>query len=234
MYRVRPLAASVLFLLAPFAAAAEDASFEDRVRAYILDNPDVILEALTLLSEREERAALLAKLETYPALFSDPPRLGEGDPDAPLRVVEFFDYRCAPCKAVHPQIEAFVATHPEVRVEMRHLPILSPGSERAARFALAADAAYGAEVYKSVHQKLWEMRGPLNTVGFQRISEELNLDFQHIESLMESESVTERIAYNRDVAIDLGVLGTPAFITENSMIFGSTDIDALAAAWLNQ
>lgn len=223
-----------LWLVQATAIQADEMSFEDRVRAYLLDNPEVIVEALTILSEREARARTAALLAEFPQLFTDAPRLGEGVPDAPLRVVEFFDYKCVPCKAVHPEIVAFVAEHPEVRVEMRHLPILTPGSERAARFALATDAVHGAEAYAAVHEALWNIRGPLNTAGFQRVAEQLGLDYAPIEVAMESDEIDARIAYNRDAAIALEVLGTPAFLTKDSVTFGSTDISALSKLWLSQ
>lgn len=220
------------FLAASGLAKAE--SFEERVRAYILSNPEVILEALEILSEREARAAVAKKLAAFPELFADTPRLGTGDAQAPVQVVEFFDYRCVPCKAVHPTLVEFVANHPQVRIEMRHLPILSPGSERAARFALATQATYGDQEYRAVHDRLWKTSGPLNAAGFERIADALGLDFQEIEMAMQSEDITERINYNRDVAIALEILGTPAFVTKNSVAFGSTDIDVLAETWLSQ
>ncbi len=229
-----PLWATVLAFWSAAMAFAEEPSFEDRVRAFLLENPEVILEALTILSEREARAALAAKLANYPELFSDAPRLGEGKPDASLRVVEFFDYKCAPCKAIHPRLVEFAENHPDVRMEMRHLPILTPGSERAARFALATEAAYGLEMYRDVHDQLWDTSGPLNMAGFQRIADERGLDFERIASLMESDAIDMRISYNRDVAIALEILGTPAFVTQESVTFGSTDVEAMVETWLSQ
>jgi protein-disulfide isomerase len=215
-------------------AGAEDLSFEDRVRAFILDNPEIILEALEILSKREARAQTTARLAGFPELFSDEPRLGEGDAAAPLRVIEFFDYKCVPCKTVHPALVAFTEANPEVRIEMRHLPILSPGSERAARFALATQIVFGNEAYRAVHDELWEIRGPLNAAGFQRVADELSLDYKTIAPVMDSDAVTARIDYNRDVAIALEVLGTPAFLTPDSVVFGTTDIDALSQMWLSR
>ncbi|MEO0804558.1 MAG: DsbA family protein, partial [Cyanobacteria bacterium J06642_2] len=200
--RKAPLLAAVILTLGTVpAASAEDVSFEDRVRAYILDNPEVIVEALQILAEREARAATIAKLEAFPDLFTDDARLGEGAADAPLRIVELFDYKCVPCKTVHPTLVSFAQQHPEIRIEMRHLPILTPGSERAARFALATQMTYGNDAYRAVHDELWEIRGPLNPAGFQRVANALSLDFQKIAPAMESEAVTARINYNRDVAI---------------------------------
>lgn len=220
--------------LAATGSKADDADFGDRVRAYLLENPEVIIEALEILSEREERAALTTRLAAFPDLFTEDARLGEGDPSAPIRVVEFFDYRCAPCKAVHPKLVALVEAHPEIRIEMRHLPILSPGSERAARFALATEAVHGADAARAVHDRLWQMRGPLNAAGFAAVAEGLGLDFAGIEGEMDSDAIDARIARNRDIAIALEIRGTPAFVTPESVVFGATDIDALAEGWLSR
>ncbi|MEM9395796.1 MAG: DsbA family protein [Pseudomonadota bacterium] len=213
---------------------SDESDFDERVRAFILENPEVILEALAALTEREEEAALQAKLDAYPYLFSEPTGLGMGAPDAPLRVIEFFDYRCLPCKAVHPVLEAFVEEHPEVRIEMRQLPILTPGSERGARFALAAQTIYGDDAYLAVHERLWDLRGPLRSDGFELVAADLGLDYSKIEPAMESPEVTERINGNRDFAIDLEILGTPAFVTSKTMIFGTIDIEVLSDLWLSQ
>ncbi|MEM6388012.1 MAG: DsbA family protein [Pseudomonadota bacterium] len=232
-YRLRSILL-LFFCLASLPSQSQELSFEDRVRGYILANPEVIIEAMEILAERERRAEITERIAAFPELFVDAARLGEGDAAAPQRVIEFFDYKCAPCKAMHPALVEFTDSHPEVRVEMRHLPILTPGSERAARFALATRETYGDKAHKAVHRELWDIQGPLNAAGFQRVATELSLDFQKIAPAMESEAVSARIDYNRNVAIALGVLGTPAFLTPDSMVFGTTDIDALGKLWLNR
>lgn len=224
-----------LLLIAPFCClpvqAMED-DFENRVRRFILDNPQVILEALTILSEREARAANAARIAQEAHLFEDRPYHGIGDPDAPIRVIEFFDYKCAPCKAMHPRLVDALAAHPRIRVEMRHLPILSPASERAARFALAVRRVAGAADYQRVHQRLWAVTGPINSARLERIADEEGLDYPAIETAMAGDWVSDRIARNRDTAIALEILGTPAFVSQSHVSFGQSDVGALVEIWL--
>lgn len=224
----------VVCFFAPVRAETPDAEFDARVRAYLLANPEVILEALDVLSQRKERAGLVAKLAAYPDLFTEPPVLGLGPTDAALTVAEFFDYRCAPCKALHPKLKTALDKHPDIRVEMRHLPILSPGSERGARFALAVRYRTSAEVYAAVHEDIWAIKGPLRAAAFERIAAAHGLDWESLKAEMDSEAVSARIARNRDMAIDLQILGTPAFVTPSSVSFGGTDPDALIEGWLSQ
>ena len=231
---------SVLFgfatslLMTTNVAAVETDVFEDRVRQYLLNNPEVILEALEVLSTRQKQAELQQKLAGFPGLLTEPALHGLGLPDAPVRVIEFFDYKCIPCKAMHPALEKAVDQFAELRIEMRHLPILSPASERAARFALATRAVAGSDAYTRVHNSLWALRGPMNAAGFERIAVQEGLDFGAIANVMDSDEITDRIDFNRDVAIALEILGTPAFVSAKDVRFGQSDIDELTKLWLSQ
>lgn len=234
MTKIIRLTSVGVFAVSAAAAASHEENFEARVRDYLINNPQVILEALETLSLQQAEAALVDKIAAYPRLFEGVAALGIGATDAPVRVVEFFDYKCAPCKAIHPHLADLVAMNPDLRIEMKHLPILTPGSERAARFALATQLAFGDAAYAQVHAALWAVRGPLNTAGFQQIASDLNLDFSQIEAMMDDDSITADIDGNRDIAIDLGVLGTPAFLTPNSLQIGETDVAKLGQLWLSQ
>lgn len=228
------LAGLVVSAASAVAANAAEQTFEDKVRAYLLSNPEVILEALAVLTEREEAAARKAQIDAYPELFTRKPILGIGDPEADVRVVEFFDYKCLPCKAVHAPLAALVDTNPNLRVEMRQLPILTPGSEKATRFAFAVLEVAGKEAYASAHDMLWAHRGPFNTAVFSRMTEALGLELDVLDPVMWSDEVTEKIDFNRDMAIDLNLVGTPAFVTPTDIAVGTTDIELLKVLFLNQ
>ncbi|OAN69168.1 hypothetical protein A8B82_22815 [Sulfitobacter sp. EhC04] len=227
------LCASVLmFSCQPVAADMTDKQFEERLRSYLLAHPEIVLEAMKTLSERERRAAQTAQITKHADMFEQTPILGIGPDAAPHTVIEFFDYRCAPCKALHPKLQAALKDHPTIRVEMRHLPILSPGSERGARFALAAKNVGSPAKYRSVHEALWTLKGPLQESTFEKIALEHGLDWPAVRAEMKSDAVSERISTNRDIAVDLQILGTPAFVTPTSVSFGGTDAEALVAGWL--
>lgn len=229
---VGAMSASLLMLSLQSAAAdMTDAEFETRLRAYLLAHPEIILEAMETLSQREARAAQTALIAKYPDLFEEPPILSIGSDRATHTVIEFFDYRCAPCKALHPKLKAALANYPHIRVEMRHLPILSPGSERGARFSLATKQTGTPEQYRAVHEALWTLRGPLREPTFEKIALAQGLDWAAIKAEMKSDAVSARISTNRDIAIDLQILGTPAFVTPTSVSFGSTDAAGLVAEW---
>ncbi len=211
-----------------------DQEFEERVRTYLLAHPEIILEAMETLTERQRRTAQTAQIAEYAEMFEETPVLGIGPEQAKHTVIEFFDYRCAPCKALHPKLKAALQDHPNIRVEMRHLPILSPGSERGARFALAVKNIGTPEQYNAVHEALWALKGPLQAPAFEKIARAQGLDWAMVQAEMKGNAVSDRITTNRDIAIDLQILGTPAFVTPTSVSFGSTDAVGLVADWLSQ
>lgn len=208
--------------------------FDERVRAFLMANPEVILEALEALSAREAAAQMRLRIAEFPDLFARPPMLGLGSEEAQLRVVEFFDYKCVPCKAVHETLESLTETNPRLRIEMRQLPILTPASERATRFAFAALEAYDVAIYQNVHEALWQHKGPYSIGSFARISEKLGIDFGKIEAVMWSDTVSQRIETNRNIALSLELIGTPAFVTTNAVSIGQTDPAHLSELFFSQ
>src|SRR5918994_1127804 len=76
--------------------AAELDEFERRVREYLLENPEVIMEALQILQQRQ-RAAEAENLkrtiaERREELLNDPAAPVGGNPAGDVTLVEFFDY----------------------------------------------------------------------------------------------------------------------------------------------
>src|SRR5918996_2991100 len=85
---------------------AELDPFEQRVRDYLLKNPEVIMEALQILQERQ-RAAQAENLkrtiaERSAEILNDPAAPVGGNPSGDITLVEFFDYNCPYCRRVAP------------------------------------------------------------------------------------------------------------------------------------
>ena len=94
-----------LALATPLAAQemtdAERDAFRAEVRAYLLENPEVIMEAVAILQQREEQEAAAADddlvAQHADALFNEPTSYVGGNPDGDITVVEFIDYRFGQC-----------------------------------------------------------------------------------------------------------------------------------------
>ena len=83
----------------------ERAQFRAEVRSYLMENPEVIMEAVALLQNREAEAQAQADLnlvgDNADAIFNDGFSWVGGNPEGDITLVEFLDYRCGYCKRAH-------------------------------------------------------------------------------------------------------------------------------------
>ncbi|MEO1189060.1 MAG: thioredoxin domain-containing protein, partial [Pseudomonadota bacterium] len=138
---------------------ADKEAIEKIVYDYIMENPEVIEDALIALSEKraaEEAALAMAAIaDNQDALINNAADYSIGPADAPVTVVEFFDYRCGFCKrSAQWATELPEKYDNQVRVVFKEFPILSTESEKA---ALAAIAAGKQDKYIEMHMALMEL-----------------------------------------------------------------------------
>ncbi len=212
------------------AASPAQARTERLIHDYLLDHPDVVVEAINTLRAREEaakaertRAGLAAHRD---ALFNDPDSPVAGNPDGDVTLVEFFDYQCAYCKRVLKEVMAVLAEDSGLRVVYKEYPILGPASVVAARAALAS-RKQDPEKYLRLHNALMSARGKLTDSKIMRIAGDIGFDVQRLKADMALPDVTEAIERNRALARALGIKGTPSFVIGDQLIPGAVSLDAL-------
>lgn len=216
--------------------ARDDTAFGQRVRAYLLEHPEVLEEAIRKLEET--RTAQAAATQTAAvsgsraALERDPRDFVFGNPNGPITVVEFFDYRCGYCKTVAPEVLATVQREGDVRLVLKEFPILPDRdtgrlgvSERAARVAIAAKAE---GKYLPVHRDLMAERA-LDDAAVERIARKHGLDPARLAETGGSAEVNRQLTETHALAQAVGVQGTPTFIVGGAVI-PSADLAALRAA----
>ena len=75
-----------------------------RSHQYLLEHPEVIIEAVEILREREQAGKVAGAREQIElqreTLINDPTSPIGGNPDGDVTLVEFFDYHCGYCKRV--------------------------------------------------------------------------------------------------------------------------------------
>lgn len=200
----------------------------------IIENPDIIMEAIAILQQREEqdsaaqaRAALEANRDK---LFEDPNAPVLGNPEGDITVVEFFDYNCPYCRRAGDEIKALLAVDPNIRIVYREWPILGEGSVVASRAALAARAQ---DKYLEFHEAMMGGQARLDEAQVMRIAGEVGLDVEKLRADMESEAVSAHLTASTELARALGFNGTPSFVIGEELSYGALsaeDISAIIAA----
>jgi protein-disulfide isomerase len=209
-----------------------ETAFGESVRAYLLDHPEVITEAVAKLQDRERAdAAAQAHADAkrlipkHRAALERDGRDYVANPDGRVTVVEFFDYNCGYCKIAAPEILRIIEQNPDVRVVFKELPIFGEASDTAARIALTdAGKANALALYKT-----WMAEKPLDEAGIDRHLTELGLNPAAVRKAAAAPAIDKQIADIRELAVALKIQGTPVFIVGDVMIPGA-DMDALRAA----
>lgn len=233
-------AGAVLILLlsgavAPAALAESRASdaparaeIEGIVHDYILQHPEVIMEALSILQARQDAQEEQQQHEQLAArrddLFQDTRSPVIGNPNGDVTLVEFMDYQCGYCKRMLDRVFQLVQDDRNLRVVFKEIPILGPASVTGARAALAAQAQ---GKYKEFHLALMGYRGTLTDDVVFDVARQVGLDVERLRRDMQSPEVAAELQRNMELAQALGIRGTPAFVVRDQVIPGAVSIDVL-------
>lgn len=203
---------------------------EKIVRNYLLENPEVIFEAVDRMKAKEEGDRLVnladnAKKHSA-ALFKEAEPIVAGNPKGDVTIVEFFDYRCPYCKKGKQTVVDFLKQDGNVRLVLKEYPILSAESELAARAAVASVA----------QGKYWDFH--LALMGAEELSEEsifaiakgTGIDVAKLKVEMASAKVSARLKGVQDLGKAVGVDATPTFFIGDKPFTGVMTLDELKAA----
>ena len=200
----------------------ERAQFRAEIRDYLLDNPEVLVEAINTLDARqaEQQAVSDSTLigENAPAIFADGRSWVGGNLDGTVTVVEFFDYRCGYCKKAHAEVTDLVQSDGNVRFILKEFPILGDQSVLASRFAIAVRTLAGPDMYWKMHDQLMTFRGDITPASLDRLATDLGLDPAAIRAGMESPEVEAEITANHALGDRLHINGTPSFVLQDSRL----------------
>ena len=114
---------------------ADRAAMHRVIKQYIMDNPEVLRDALMELAAREKQAFITAGLAKLKRDDGDPVM---GNVKGSLVIYEFSDYNCGYCKRMFPTIQQLLANNDDIRLVIKEFPILSQSSLIAARAGVAA------------------------------------------------------------------------------------------------
>jgi protein-disulfide isomerase len=210
---------------------AERTAFQAEVKAYLLANPEVIVEAMDVLQSREDEAAanrdqqVLA--DNKELIFNDGISWVGGNPDGDVTVVEFMDYRCSYCRKAYTEVEELVKSDGNIRFVLKEFPILGAESVTASRFAIAILQLHGPDAYKKAHDGLIGLRGAPDAENLGRLASEMGLDADAIMIKMTSDEVSQVIATNHALADVMQISGTPTFVIDGTLLRGYVPLDGL-------
>ncbi len=223
------IALGIAFLLAGVAAgwlwrsSSDKDTVEKIVRDYILEHPEILPEAMDNLARRENAKRLAGVRDDIEKPY---PGAILGNPMGKVTLVEFTDFACGYCRQSVADVKALIAEHPDLRVVIRELPILSPESAEAARWALAA-AEQGK--YAAFHDAMFTIGRP-GADAIKASAEAAGLDMDRAKAAIADPRIEAELKRNYAFAQQLGFSGTPSWVAGDEILSGALGKDRLAKA----
>ncbi len=235
-----PLLAALGLALALFASPAaatditamnaeETDAFGAAVRAYLLENPEVLMEVIAELEKRQAQAQVADDASLIAVnsddIFNDGYSVVMGNPDGDVTIVEFLDYRCGFCKRAFPEVQELLKSDGNIRFIVKEFPILGDDSVLASRFAISTQILYGDEAYTELHDTLMAMRANVSEEALITIADDMGLDGQAIMDGIDNPVTNQIIGANHSLAQRLRITGTPGFVIGDQMLRGYAPLD---------
>lgn len=195
---------------------AQKQDFQKMVHDYIVNNPEVLVEASQALQQKQQQnmqeQAKSAIAENANQLFVGN-TTSVGNPKGDVTLVEFFDYQCGHCKKMKPVMSELVKNDKNLRVLYMEFPIFGKSSELASRAALAASMQ---GKYQQMHNALFDIDSRLDEKLIMGAASSIGLNVEKLKTDMNSKEVSNMLDVNRKLAEKLRLMGTPAFIVAST------------------
>jgi len=210
------------------AADLSQDAFGQRVRAYLLEHPEVVIEAAQRFEARQWAGEELETQQLIRAradeILRDANSPVGGNPQGDVSLVEFFDYNCPYCRRVASVMIEAESADPQLRIVYKEFPILGPNSTFAAKAALAV---HRQGKYLAFHQALMQLRGTVEEAQVLDVATKVGVDIERMKSEMKDPTIQTAIEKNLALAQALRINGTPSFVIGEQILRGAADLKAL-------
>ncbi len=188
------------------------------VRNTLLEQPEILPEAMAELNRKEAAAAIgprRAEFETpYQGAWA-------GAEDGDVVLVEFFDYACGYCRQSNEAIDRLLAEDPRLKVVWRELPVLGPPSQEA---ALASLVAADQRRFRPFYQAVFAAGRPTPETIRAAMAQ------AGVQPAAPSQAHQTEIQRNVELAGLVRASGTPTFVIGEKIFHGAVPYEQLKEA----
>jgi protein-disulfide isomerase len=153
-----------------------------------------------------------------------------GSPNAPVVLVEYYDYACPHCREAAPLLEEAVAGHgKDVVLYFKHFPLHKESMDT----AKAAIAAFRQGKFEAMHKKLFASQGSQSRDEVYGYAKELGLDMAKFDKDFKDPATEARIKADKEEGEKTNLAGTPTVFVNGRMYVGGVTADGLAD-WIDE
>jgi protein-disulfide isomerase len=151
-----------------------------------------------------------------------------GDATAAVTIVEFTDFQCPACAAMHPVLDEMLKTYGnKVRLVVRDFPLAMHANARKA--AEAANAAHAQGKFFEYAALLFKRQDALDIPSLKKYATELGLDRARFDVALDSGKYSPEVKHDMDDGQIYGVGSTPTIFVNGKML-RTLSSEALRAA----
>lgn len=158
----------------------------------------------------------------------------QGDPDAPIHILEFSDFGCPHCARF--ALESYPALREEFvetgKVYWQYIPVVMGSFRNGEDVARAAECAgeQSDASFWALHDRLFEEQSRWQATNdvdalLRGLAEEVGLDLDAFNGCMAENRPAQRMWANGYVARQLGIRGTPTFMVNGFPLEGAPRLD---------
>jgi protein-disulfide isomerase len=193
------------------------------VRAYILEHPEIITEAVAILQGRETAGRLSSIGPALTAAFAGD---AAGNPKGDVTVAMFTDYNCGYCRSSVADVERLIGADKNIKLVYREVPILDQSSRDAALWALAA-AKQGK--HDAFHKAMFAGGKP-GADSIRIAAQTAGMNISAAQAFTASDEAKAELESNLAMMQKIGFGGTPTFIIGDKILEGAQGYDRLKEA----
>ncbi len=153
----------------------------------------------------------------------------KGNPQAPVKIVEFIDFQCPACAQGAKMLNARLKQYPDqIHLEMRYFPLkMHAHAFLSSRFA---ECAARQQKFWEYHDKLIYGQNDWSKVVnayplFQQMAQEIGLNMDQLQGCLNDTKVDKVINEHQEQGRQLGVRSTPTYYVNDEMVVGTRDLD---------
>lgn len=209
---------------------ADKAQVETIIREYLLANPEIMLEVQRALEAKQANERVASQQKTMrdmkDAIYSSEHQVEIGDKNAPITIVEFFDYNCGFCQRALADMDKFVANDNGVRFILKEFPVLGEESLNAHKVSLAFNKLMP-EKSAEFHRELLGRTGRKNGEVAMELAVQLGADADAMKAELDKPYIMDAVRESYRLADGLGITGTPSYVLGDEVVFGAVGYDQL-------
>lgn len=215
--------AATLAITAFMPGASSKDRIEKIVHDYIMENPEILPEAMQALEAKRGQKAIAGNRKAIETPYRN---AFAGNPNGDVVVVQFFDYSCGYCRKSVADIDRLIKEDKGVKVVFRELPILGSESVTAAIASLnVADTPR----YFAFHDAVYAGGRP-SKATLEAAAAKAGLPVSALGGPEPTDAAKAELSKNVDLAQQLGVDGTPAWVIGDTILAGAVGYDAIKQA----